>query len=130
MKIYAQMGNVGSEYVTLAPTRICLYPFHERCYVLNVEDRNIYNTVMDVEEDVWDWKPYNTTISEGAFYDIRTGKYVDIDNEENTEIRDEEGDLLDCIKEGWHNYEYQDGVLVNEFFSINRQDGYESQYWD
>lgn len=68
MRLYAILGDVGSEYETIAPTKISLTPFEGACDFIDLEENKTYETISyEVMDEASPWRPYNGVISTGDY---------------------------------------------------------------
>lgn len=58
MRIFAQIEDVGTEYVCLVPLKISLTPFKKDCFYIDIEPNKVYNSCHLEEEEKFDWKPF------------------------------------------------------------------------
>ena len=112
MRIYAILEDVGSEYYTLAPTKISLTPFDDNCYFIDLEDSKQYDTIIiEGSKDYGNWKPYNTEIVLGEYFcNPSTGEYINSrvvnwSMHEITEIELENGEIINCDDPKYEDWE-------------------------
>jgi len=109
MRIYAVLEDVGSEYYTLAPTKISLNPFDDDCYFIDLEDSKQYNTIIDeTSEGYENWKPYNVEFALGEYFcNPSTGEYINskVISWSFDEIKLENGEIINTEDPKYEDWE-------------------------
>lgn len=89
MRLYADLTDVGSEYYTLAPTKLSLQPF-EGCYFVDIPTNGILENVVYSEgDDKTIWTLYNGINRVQCYYSL-SRKEIDHNEEWEDSI---EGDM-------------------------------------
>lgn len=112
MRLFAVLEDVGTEYETLAPTKISLIPFEEDCWYMDMEECFEYETIKYEDLDETSWIPYNTIVMTHGFYDPKLN-YFDED-EYNPIFLDEEENVRDEVIETNKYQKYREGLPIGE----------------
>lgn len=96
MRLYANLEDVGSEYITMAPTKLSLEPFND-CYYIDLPESGIIEDIVAFEGDRRSiWKPYNGINRIYCYYNY-SKKEIDWDGEKDDSV---EGDWCQEYKNG------------------------------
>lgn len=112
MRLFAVLKDVGTEYETLAPTKISLIPFEEDCWYMDMEECFEYETIKYEDLDETSWIPYNTIVMTHGFYDPKLN-YFDEDDY-NPIFLDEEENVRDEVIETNKYQKYREGLPIGE----------------
>ena len=112
MRLFAVLEDVGTEYETLAPTKISLMPFEENCWYMDIEEYFEYETIKYEDTDETSWIPYNTIVMTYGFYDPKL-KFFD-EYEDNPIFLDSEGYLRLDVVETTKHQKYEKGLPIGE----------------
>lgn len=112
MRLFAVLEDVGTEYETLAPTKISLMPFEEDCWYMDIEEYFEYETIKYEDLDETSWMPYNTIVMTCGFYDPKLN-YFDED-EYNPIFLDKEENVRDEVIETNRYQKYEKGLPIGE----------------
>lgn len=112
MRLFAILEDVGSEYETIAPTKISLKPFKEHCWYVDIEEEFYYETIKREDEDKTSWSPYNAIVMTHGFYNPKLD-YFDED-EYGPIFRDEKGNIRDEVIEITRYQKYEEGLPIGE----------------
>lgn len=112
MRLFAVLEDVGSEYETIAPTKISLTPFEKGCWYMDIEEYFEYETIKHEDLDETSWVPYNTITMTHGFYDPKLD-YFDED-ECNPIFLDKEENFRDEVIETTRYQKYKEGLPIGE----------------